>query len=161
MIKKDLLKAINEQINFEFESAFIYRKMAIELEAQNWSGFAHWFTAQYQEEMEHAEAMMHYVLERGEKPELKDIKMNDLKLDSLVDYFEIAYKHECLVSEKIDDIVASAIEKKDFATENFFRKFVDEQVEEEASTSAILDRLKMVEGNAGYMIMDRELGARK
>lgn len=161
MIKKELLKAINEQINFEFESAFIYRKMAIELELQGWTGFAHWFTAQYHEEMEHGEEMIHYVLERGEKVELKDIKMTELKLETLVDYFDLAYKHECQVSDKIDEIVAIALEKKDFATENFFRKFVDEQVEEEATTSGILDRLKLATGNAGYMIIDQQLGARK
>ena len=161
MIKKELLKAINEQINFEFESAFIYRKMAIELELQGWTGFAHWLTAQYHEEMEHGEEMIHYVLERGEKVELKDIKMTELKLETLVDYFDLAYKHECQVSDKIDEIVAIALEKKDFATENFFRKFVDEQVEEEATTSGILDRLKLATGNAGYMIIDQQLGARK
>ncbi|MBR8704124.1 ferritin [Porphyromonas levii] len=161
MIKKELLKAINEQINFEYESAFIYRKMAIELETQAWTGFAHWFAAQFHEEMAHAEEMLRYVLERGERPELKDIKMNDVKLETLVDYFNLAYKHECKVSERINDIVAMAIEQKDYATENFFRKYVNEQVEEEATTSGILDRLKLVSSNAGYMIMDRELGARK
>ncbi|MDO5035997.1 MAG: ferritin [Porphyromonas sp.] len=161
MIKKELLNAINEQINFEFESAFIYRKMAIELELQGWTGFASWLTAQYKEEIGHAEEMIHYVLERGEKAELKDIKMNDLKLDTVVDYFELAYKHESLVSDKIDDIVALAAEKKDYATENFFRKFVDEQVEEEATTSAIVDRLKLSNSVAGFMILDQELGRRQ
>lgn len=161
MIKKELLKAIHEQINFEFESAFIYRKMALELELQGWTGFAHWFKAQYHEEMEHGEEMIHYVLERGEKVELKDIKMNNFKLESIVDYFELAYKHECQVSERINKIVAIASENKDYATENFFRKFVDEQVEEEATTAGIVDRLKLATGNAGYMIIDQQLGARK
>lgn len=162
MIKKELLDMLSEQINFEYESAFIYRKLAIDLEAEGWTGFAHWFTAQYHEEMAHAEEMIHYILERGEQPLLKDIKMNnDIKSDNIVGYFEIAYKHECLVSDKIDEIIAKSIELKDYATENFFRKFVDEQVEEEATTSGILDHLKLATGNAGYMIIDRELGSRK
>ena len=161
MIKKELLDMICEQINFEYESAFIYRKLAIDLELEGWTGFAHWFTAQYEEEVEHAEAMIHYVLERGEQPVLKGIKMSDIKSESIVGYFEIAHEHECLVSDKIDEIVTKAIEVKDYATENFFRKFVDEQVEEEATTAGILDRLKLATGNAGYMIIDRELGARK
>ena len=111
--------------------------------------------------MEHAEAMIHYILERGEQPVLKDIKMSDIKSESIVGYFEIAHEHECLVSDKIDAIMTKAIEVKDYATENFFRKFVDEQVEEEATTAGILDHLKLATGNAGYMIIDRELGARK
>ncbi len=161
MIKKELLKLISEQINFEFESAFIYRKLAIDLELQGWTGFAHWFTAQYHEEMAHAEEMIHYVLERGEQPELKDIKMNDITSDHIVGFFEIAYKHECQVSKNIYEIVTAAIEQKDYATENFFRKFVAEQVEEEASTSAIVDRLKLANGNAGYLIIDQELAKRQ
>lgn len=160
MIKKELLATINEQINFEYESAFLYKKMSIELGLMGWKGAAHWFNKQYQEEIGHADAMLHYVLEREEKPELKDVKMTKIELTTILDAFELAYKHERQVTEKIYGIVSMAIENKDYATENFFRKFVDEQVEEEATTSDLVERLKMASGNAGYMIIDQQLGAR-
>lgn len=160
MIKKELLKKINEQIRLEYESAFIYKLMSIELADKGWDGFAHWMHEQYREEIDHAEKMIDYVLERGEVPELLDIKMTKLELKEVPEYFQKSYEHECLVSRSIDEIVTMAINAKDYATENFFRTFVDEQVEEEDTVSGILDSLKLAGNNSGYLIMDHQLGKR-
>lgn len=161
MIKKDLLKKINEQIKLEYESAFIYKQMSIQMSLKGWDGFSHWFHHQYEEEIEHAEEMINYVITRGEEPELHDIKITDVKLEGVVAYFEKAYEHECLVSKSINQIVSAAQKEDDYATENFYRRFVDEQVEEEDTVSGIVDRLQRAGGDAGYMIVDRELATRE
>lgn len=161
MIKKELQSMICKQIVFEYESAFVYKQMSIQMAMAGWNGFAHWFDMQYHEEMAHADEMMDYMITRGETPVLKDIKMHDVKLEGVVAFFEKAYEHECLVSTKINEIVAKAIEVKDYATENFFRKFVDEQVEEEDSVAGIVDQLKLATSNAGFMILDHQLAGRK
>lgn len=160
MIKKEVLKKINEQIKLEYESAFIYKGMSIQLAGMGWDGFAQWMHAQYHEEIAHAEEMINYVISRGEAPELGDIKMADFKFEKVVEFFEKSYTHECLVSKRINDIVAAAIEEKDYASENFFRKFVDEQVEEEDTVAGIVDKMKGA-NEAGLMILDGRLGQRQ
>lgn len=161
MIKKEVFKKINEQIKLEYESAFIYKQMSITMASKGWDGFAHWFHEQYKEEMDHAEEMINYLITRGETPVLFDLKKPDLKLEGVLAHFEKAYEHECFVSKSIDDIVALAIKAGDYATENFFRRYVDEQVQEEDSVSSIVDRLKLVNGDAGYLMIDRQLGRRE
>lgn len=161
MIKKDLLKKINEQIKLEYESAFIYQQMSIQMSLNGWDGFAHWFRLQYREEIEHAEEMIDYIIKRGEVPELQDIKVTQVEFDGVLAFFEKAYKHECFVSKSINELVSVARKEDDYATENFCRRFVDEQVEEEDTVSGIVDRLKRAGSDAGYMIVDRELGARQ
>ena len=77
----------------------------------------------------------------------------------MLEVFEHTYKHECMVSKMVDNIVTIAIEERDYATDNFFRSFVDEQVEEEATAADIVDRIKIA-GEAGILIMDNQLGQR-
>ena len=161
MIKKDVLKKINDQIQLEYESAFIYKQMSIDMAIKGWNGFAHWFDAQYKEEIAHAEEMINYVIMRGETPVLHDIKTAESKLEGVVAYFEKAYEHECFVSKSINEIVAAARKENDYATENFFRRFVDEQVEEEDTVAGIVDRLKLANGDAGYLIIDGDLATRQ
>ncbi len=161
MIKKELQAKINDQINFEYESALLYKQMSIQMDTIGWAGFAQWFHTQYHEEIAHAEDMVRYMLSRGETPVLKDIKIQKPKTADVIAYFEAAYKHECTVSDRIDDIVTEAITAKDYATENFFRKYVDEQVEEEETVAGIVDRLKLANGTAGFVVIDSQLGNRK
>lgn len=161
MIKKEVLKVINDQITREYESAFLYKQMSLDMATQGWEGFAHWFHLQYREELEHAEEMINYVISRGETPVMHDIKMTDLNLKGVIAYFEMAYDQECQVSQHIDDIVAVAQKENDYATENFYRRFVDEQVEEEETVAGIVDRLKLVKGDAGFLIIDGHLAARQ
>ncbi len=161
MIEKSLLKRINEQIKLELDSANIYLAMSIHFDAAGWSGFARWMYAQCEEERAHAKAIIDYVVTRGDAPEIGNPAPVKVKLDGVIPVFETAYEHECKVSKSINEIVALAIEKKDFATENFFRKFVDEQVEEEATVSDIVAKLKLATTEAAFMIMDERLGNRK
>lgn len=161
MIEKNLLKKINEQIKLELDSAHIYLAMSIHFDAAGWAGFARWMYVQCQEEREHAKQLIDYVITRGEKPEIGAVADPKVKLDGVIPVFEMAYEHECKVSKSINEIVALAIEKKDFATENFFRTFVNEQVEEEATVAGIVDKLKLASSEASFLIMDARLGERK
>lgn len=161
MIEKNLLNRINQQIQLELDSAQIYLAMSIHFDAAGWSGFAKWMYAQCEEEREHAKQIIDYVVTRGERPTVMGVAEPKLTLEGVTPVFEMAYEHECKVSRSIDEIVALAIEKKDYATENFFRTFVNEQVEEEATVSAIVDKLKLASSEASFLIMDAKLGERQ
>lgn len=158
---KKLKERIDEQVKLEYESAFIYMGMAIYFSEKGWDGFSHWMYKQYKEEMEHAEEMMQFLLRMGQTPVLGDIAAARKDYNGVLDVFETSYAHEQKVTRSIHEIVSMAIECKCYATENFFRKFVDEQVEEEETVSSIVDRLKIAKGDAGYLHVDYELSQRK
>ncbi|MDN4754189.1 ferritin [Porphyromonadaceae bacterium W3.11] len=160
MIKKEILKKINEQIKLEYESAFIYKRMSIMLGDMGWPGLSHWMHEQYREEILHAEEMIDYIMSRRETPELGDIRMPELSLKTVLDFFEKSFEHECLVSKKINEIVTATIEQQDYATENFFRKYVNEQVEEEDTVSDLVDQIKRAKDDGGLVIIDGRLGQR-
>ena len=160
MITDRLQKAINDQITAEMWSSQLYLQMSYFLKSQGWDGFAHWMTLQAAEERGHATGMADYMTERGGIVKLQMIDVVPEGWGSVLEIFEHAYSHECKVSKMIDNIVALAQEEKDYATENFFRRFVDEQVEEEATASGIVERLKKA-GDSGLLFLDSQLGQRQ
>ena len=160
MITKKLQDAINDQITAELWSSNLYLQMSYFLKALGWDGFSRWMALQAVEEREHATRMADYMTDRGGKVKLQMIDVVPEGWGSVPEIFEHSYKHECLVSKMIDNIVKIAIEEKDFATENFFRTFVDEQVEEEAQVACIVDKLKKA-GDSGTFFLDIELGRHK
>ena len=160
MIKAKLQNIINDQITAELWSSNLYLQMSYFLKHQGWEGFAHWMLIHSNEEREHATRMADYLTERGGKVKINMVNLVPEGWGSVLEVFEHSYKQECMVSNMIDKIVLHAIEEQDFATENFFRTFVDEQVEEEALFSGIVDKLK-ASGDAGLLFMDAQLGKRK
>ncbi len=161
MIKEKIQKSINDQINAEMYSAYLYLAMEAYFQSENLEGFANWMRAQAQEEMVHAMKFYDYVIERGGRVTLDAIEKPDAEWDSPLAAFEAAYKHEQYVTSRINDMVDLAITENDHATRNFLQWYVDEQVEEEASADAIVQKLKMVQGAPGGMfMMDSELGKR-
>jgi ferritin len=152
---------LNKQINAELWSAYLYLSMSSYFESEGFAGFASWMRIQYQEETAHAMKMFNYVHERGGRVILEPISEVETQWDSSLHAFEETYKHECLVSDLINNCIEVAMAEKDHASVNFLKWFIDEQVEEEANVSAILDELRIVgaEGHALLMI-NRELGAR-
>ena len=159
MIKERLQKVINDQITAELWSSQLYLQMAYFLKKQGWDGFAHWMELQAVEEREHATKMGDFLVDRGGTVKLQMIDVVPEGWGSPLEVFEHTYSHECKVSKMIDGIVALAIAEKDYATENFFRTFVDEQVEEEATASGIVDKLRKV-GDTGVFFIDSQLGKR-
>lgn len=161
MLKEKMLNAINEQINAEQYSAFLYLSMSAWFHDKGLPGFANWMYIQYQEELTHANKMFNYVVERGEKPELKAIKQMPVEWDGIIEIYQATLEHEQHVTELINNLVDIAIEVKDHATQSFLQWFVDEQVEEEANVTEILDNLKLINGQGnGIFMLDREMRSR-
>ena len=161
MLSKKIENALNEQINAEFYSAYLYLSMSAYISDMGLPGFANWMRTQYQEEMFHAMKMYDFLLERGGKVCLQSIDKPKHKWDGIIDIFEDVLKHEQHVTALINDLVNISIDERDHATVNFLQWFVDEQVEEEASVSDMLSQLKLVEGKgSGLFMMDREAALR-
>jgi ferritin len=161
MINAKVEKAINDQINAELYSAYLYLSMAAYFESTDLPGFASWMTSQGQEEVVHGMKLYRHIVERGGRVTLAAIDGPQTEWKSPLDVFEAGYKHEQHVTSLIHNLVALAIEEKDYASKNMLDWFVDEQVEEEDTASTIVAQLKMI-GNDGpaLMLLDKELGAR-
>jgi len=161
MISKKIEQALNDQINAEFYSAYLYLSMAAYFDSVNLTGFATWMRAQTQEEIVHAMKMYDFVNERGGRVILKAIETPPSEWDSPLAAFEAAYAHEQLVTGRINDLVNLAVDEKDHATNSFLQWFVNEQVEEETSADNVVQNLKMAQSAPGALFMlDRELGRR-
>lgn len=160
MITSKLQKVINDQITAELWSSNLYLQMAYFLKHQGWDGFGHWMKLHSEEEREHAMRMADFLTERGGQVKLQMINLVPEGWGSVLEVFEHSLSQEKMVSKMIDKIVLHAIEEQDYATENFFRVFVDEQVEEEDLFGGIVDKLKAT-GEAGLLYLDKELGKRK
>ena len=159
MISTDLQKAINDQITAELWSSNLYLSMAFALKAEGWDGFAHWMDKQALEEREHATTMADYLIKRGGVAKVSQIDVVPEKWGSVLEVFEHVYSHECHVSELIDKVVDLAAKENDKATHDFFWGFVREQVEEEATASSIVDKLKKA-GDQGLFYLDSQLAQR-
>jgi ferritin len=161
-IQKRMQTAINKQINAELYSAYLYLSMATYFEADNFNGFAHWMKKQAHEELEHAMRFYSYVFERGGQVTLDAIKKPTATCKSPLDAFTKALKHEQEITSLIHKLVDLANTTKDHATTSFLKWFVDEQVEEEASASDIVEKLKLIGDSKGSLYMlDKQLGKRK
>jgi ferritin len=161
MIKKDVLDALNEQINAESYSAYMYLSMAAYFENIGLSGFAHWMKIQYQEEAAHAIKFFNYVTGRGGKVILKAIPQVPFEFENVVDVFEKTLEHENHVTELINNLVDVAVATSDHASQSFLKWFIDEQVEEETNVEKILSTLRLINGQGnGIFMMDRELNQR-
>jgi ferritin len=161
MIDERMNEAINDQINAELLSAYIYYSMAQWLEDQDLPGMAQWMYAQTQEEMFHADKFARYINERGGRVLMQAIDEPQTEWDSPVAVFEHALEHEQWVTGNINDLMDLAIEINDHASKNFLVWYVDEQVEEEDNVGGVLAQLKRAGDNPNALMrMDRELGAR-
>ncbi len=162
MMTKKMGKALNDQINAELYSAYMYLSMSAYFEAQNLPGFAKWMRIQWQEEVMHALKIYDYVNERGDRVVLKSIDEPPSKWKSPLDAFQATYKHEQVVTGRIDDLVNMAATGKDHATNAFLQWFVTEQVEEEKSADEIVQKLKRIsDAPGGLYMLDKELGQRQ
>lgn len=161
MINQRVADAINEQINAELYSAYLYLSMAAYFEDENLGGFANWMRVQFEEEQFHGLKFFNYLNERGGRVTLEAIEKPKTEWASIVEVFEETLEHERHVTSLINNIMNIAIEEKDHATVSFLNWYIDEQVEEEAAAESILTQLKFIggQGNA-ILMMDRELGVR-
>ena len=155
-----LQKALNEQITAELWSANLYLSMSWFILREGYEGFAHWMKKQAAEEIEHANLMANYMIQRQSIPRIDKIDVVPQNWGNAREAFEDAYKHECHVSKLINLLVKIAAEENDNATQNFLWGFVREQVEEEAQVLAISEKLRRT-GDAGLLFMDCKAKERK
>ena len=162
MISEKMNKAINEQINKELYSAYLYVGMAAYAASLSLNGVANWFKVQTREEVEHATKFMNYITEQGGRVVLKAIDTPDQKFTSVAGLFEKTLTHEKVVTALINGLVTLAKKEGDTATEIFLQWYVTEQVEEEANPTEILQKLTIggKTGNA-LLILDGILAGRK
>jgi ferritin len=161
MISKKLEKAINEQINKEMFSEYLYLSVAAYFDAQNFDGFANWFHVQTQEEHFHAMKFYRYVIERGGEVELGALAKPEKDFVSPLKAFEAGLAHEQFITKSIGELMDLAIKENDHSLKSFLQWYVDEQVEEEANAEKLIAKLKLIgnDGN-GLLNLDKELMAR-
>ena len=161
MLSKQMEQALNDQLNAELHSGYLYLSMSACFTGRNLHGFAQWMKVQAQEELAHAMKFYAHILERGSSVSLQPVGAVPTDWKSPLAAFQDAYAHEQKVTALIDDLVNKAVAAKDHATNIFLQWFVTEQVEEEASASEIVQKLNLVGDNVGgLMIMDGKLGQR-
>ena len=162
MLGKKLEDAINEQINKELYSAYLYLSMSAYCEAESLSGFAGWMRAQAQEETAHAMRFFDYVNARGGRVVLKEIEVPPPVWKSPLEMFEQVLEHERKVTGMINRIYELALSENDYATQMELQWFITEQVEEEESAGAVVGQLKRVgDQPMGLLMMDKQLGERQ
>lgn len=162
MINDKVNAALNEQVNAELFSSYLYLGMSAWFSEKSLNGFANWMLVQAQEEMSHAMKIYDFILERGGTIELKAIDKPESNWGSPLKVIEEVANHEAKVTGLIHDLVDLALEQRDHATNIFLQWFVTEQVEEEASAGEVLDRVTMIgDDSAGMFAMDMEMAKRQ
>ena len=161
MISTKLHAAINDQINAELWSAYLYLSMSLDAEAKGLKGIANWFYVQWLEEQDHARILMNYLNSRDAKVCLKAIEPVRTEWNSVLEMFQETLRHEKVVTGLINNLAAIAAEDRDFASTNMLVWFVNEQVEEEESAREMIFAAESVEGDKyGMYQLDKELATR-
>ncbi|MFC1515881.1 ferritin [Thermodesulfobacteriota bacterium] len=161
MLSERVEKALNDQLNAEMYSGYLYLSMNAYFKSINLDGFANWMYHQAIEEMEHGMKFYDFINQRGGRVTLQAIEAPPTEWDSPLDIFEETLKHEQKVTGLINSLVDTALAENDHATNIFLQWFVTEQVEEEESVGGVLEQLKLLgDAKGGLFMMDRELANR-
>lgn len=161
MINKAMQDAMNEQINKEFYSSYLYLSMAAYFEEKNLAGFAHWMRIQDVEEREHAMKFYNFILERSGKVTLKALEAPKTEWKSSLELFEEAAAHEAMITASINILYELAMKEKDYPAVTMLQWFITEQVEEEKNAADIVANLKLIEDRGTAVLMlDHRLAKR-
>ena len=161
MINKSMQDAINNQINKELYSSYLYLSMAAYLEDRNLSGFAHWMRVQETEEREHAMKFYDFIVERGGRVMLKAIEAPKTEWKSTLELAEEVAAHEAVVTASIHALYELALKEKDYSAQIMLQWFITEQVEEERNAAEIVSNLKLIEDRGTAILMlDHRLAKR-
>ena len=161
MLSEKLTKALNEQVNAEYYSAYLYHSMSAWTESAALKGFANWLFVQAKEEMAHGINIYQYILDRGAIPSFAVIQQPQASFTSVDEIFEKVLAHEQHVTEGINKIASLALQENDHACYQFIMWYVNEQVEEESNASDLIGKLKMIGKDKGLLLnLDIELAGR-
>lgn len=131
MLDKKIIMMLNEQVNYEMYSAYLYHNIQLTFEDMGLRGYARWYDIQAKEEMKHAERIENFLMDNGEKVCLKNLNQPDDLAEDVEKILKLALKHEKSISCKIHAIYKEALERKDIISLEFLNWFIHEQVEEE------------------------------
>lgn len=161
MISERLMKALNDQVNYEFYSSYTYLAMAAYAEAEDLKGFANFFRVQAQEELFHAMKFYDYINQMDGRVILEQIHRPQTEFNDFLHLFETGYEHEKTVTQRVYSLTDIANEEREHATISLLKWFIDEQVEEESNFKSIITKLKRAESNpAALYMLDDELATR-
>ena len=161
MINEKVAKVLNDQVNKELYSAYLYLAMSAYFSDLGLLGFANWMRVQVQEEQAHAMLMYDFLINRGEKVILTPIDAPQGSWHNPLAAMEHVLQHEIFVTSLINNIITVAEEVKDRATMSYFNWFIDEQVEEEANAQDIISKLKLIgDDKSALYLLDKDLSAR-
>jgi ferritin len=161
MIGKAMQDAMNEQINKELFSSYLYLSMVAYFENKNLVGFAHWMRIQEAEEREHAMKFYDFVLERGGQVILKSIDAPGTTWNSNLELFKEVAEHEANVTASINALYELALAEKDYPAQVMLQWFINEQVEEEKNAAEIVANLELIEERGTAVLMlDHNLAKR-
>lgn len=159
---KEILNALNQQLNQELQNAYLYFAMAAYFDNLGFKGFSHYFKVQAREKLEHALKIYEYINSRGARVDLYDVRLVKKNWNSIHDAMKDFYDAEKNNTQRIWNIVDLARRLGDKATEAFLQWFVNEQVEEEEQAMDLLNKIELVKDNpAGLLTLDRLLAERK
>ena len=162
MLSSKMQQALNDQIQKELYSSYMYISMAAHFQSKNLPGAANWMRIQQGEEMEHAMKFFDFVHDRGGQVILQAIPQPPSDFSSPVVAFKEALAHEQKVTQSIHDLYALAVQEKDYPTQVMLQWFIDEQVEEERNATDVVAQLELVgDSPAGLYMVDRALGSRE
>ncbi|SHK56513.1 ferritin [Tepidibacter formicigenes] len=161
MASERIIKELNNQIQKEFYSQYLYIAMEAYCGNQNLDGFSNFFHIQAQEERDHAYKIFDYINRVGGRVELEALAKPKNDFSSPLEVFELALQHEKGITKSIHNLLDIALEEKDHTTTAFLQWFVTEQAEEEESMEKIVKKLRLMQGNpAGLLMIDQELAQR-
>ncbi len=153
--------AMNEQMRREFVAYYLYLAMAAWFARRNFSGFAAWMRAQAREEESHALKLFDYIDDRGGEISLEAIDKPKAEWKSVLAVFEAAKGHEAKVSQGIHKLYELALSEKDYAGQAMLQWFITEQVEEEKTSTHIVETIRIIGASSSALLnYDRELGSR-
>jgi ferritin len=161
MISKTMQAAINEQINKEFYSSYLYLSMAAYFENKNLPGFAKWMHLQADEERGHGMKLYEHLVDRGGRVALKAVDAPAAEWISNLEVFKEVQLHEAAVTASIYNLYELALKEKDYAAQVLLHWFITEQVEEEKNAAEIVQQIELIDAKGTAVLMlDHQLGKR-
>lgn len=161
MISEQIQNLLNQLIQLEYSSAYLYQAMASYFERINLTGTAHWLRQQYQEELTHAQRLIDYLTNRNGIVEIRPIPAQSAAFGSPLEAFQQVLTHEQMVTDTYQRAYETVLQARDYQTLVILQDFLREQIDEIAQTLTIVGRLRMAGNNtAAILILDQELGRR-
>jgi ferritin len=158
MLKQEMAKKLNEQLNLEFFSANLYLQMSAWCSDKGYEGASAFLKTQSLEEMDHMRRLFDYLNDTGSMPVLGAIEAPPTDFASLAELFKRTYEHEQMITLKINELAHAAMTQQDYSTFNFLQWYVAEQHEEEKLFKSILDKLSLVNtSSSGLFFIDQDL----